>query len=96
MTQKGYMSDFYKQFEEVNKKLDKANNTTSKSSYADNLSSLLMDGENAKAAMDFVEKYKIKTDNAISNYILLNNSGQATKNYNSGYLSSSSRHIRPL
>ena len=27
MTQKGYMSDFYKQFEEVNKKLDKANNT---------------------------------------------------------------------
>lgn len=27
MTSKGYMNDFYKQFEEVNKKLDKANNT---------------------------------------------------------------------
>lgn len=27
MTAKGYMNDFYKQFEEVNKKLDKANNT---------------------------------------------------------------------
>lgn len=27
MTPKGYMNDFYKQFEEVNKKLDKANNT---------------------------------------------------------------------
>lgn len=27
MTTKGYMNDFYKQFEEVNKKLDKANNT---------------------------------------------------------------------
>ena len=27
MTSKGYMNDFYRQFEEVNKKLDKANNT---------------------------------------------------------------------
>lgn len=27
MTTKGYMNDFYKQFEEVNEKLDKANNT---------------------------------------------------------------------
>lgn len=27
MTSKGYMNDFYKQFEELNKKLDKANNT---------------------------------------------------------------------
>ena len=27
MTQKGYTNDFYKQFEELNKKLDKANNT---------------------------------------------------------------------
>ena len=27
MTQKGYINDFYKQFEELNKKLDKANNT---------------------------------------------------------------------
>ena len=29
MTQKGYMSDFYKQFEELNRKLDKANETIS-------------------------------------------------------------------
>ena len=27
MTAKGYVNDFYKQFEELNKKLDKANNT---------------------------------------------------------------------
>ncbi len=27
MTSKGYINDFYKQFEELNKKLDKANNT---------------------------------------------------------------------
>lgn len=27
MTQKGYINDFYKQFEELNKKLDTANNT---------------------------------------------------------------------
>lgn len=27
MTTKGYVNDFYKQFEELNKKLDKANNT---------------------------------------------------------------------
>ena len=27
MTQKGYINDFYKQFEELNKKLDKANYT---------------------------------------------------------------------
>ena len=27
MTTKGYMNDFNKQFEEVNEKLDKANNT---------------------------------------------------------------------
>ena len=27
MTQKGCTNDFYKQFEELNKKLDKANNT---------------------------------------------------------------------
>lgn len=27
MTQKGYMNDFYRQFEELNRKLDKANNT---------------------------------------------------------------------
>ena len=31
MTQKGYMSDFYKQFEELNRKLDKANETISNS-----------------------------------------------------------------
>ena len=67
--------------------IDKANNTSSKSSYADNLSSLLMDGENAKEAMDFVEKYKIQTDNAISNYILLNNEANmlAYTNRNKAY-----------
>ena len=27
MTQVGYINDFYKQFEELNKKLDKANST---------------------------------------------------------------------
>lgn len=27
MTSKGYINNFYKQFEELNKKLDKANNT---------------------------------------------------------------------
>lgn len=27
MTSKGYINDFYKQFEELNKKLDNANNT---------------------------------------------------------------------
>lgn len=27
MTSKGYINDFYKQFEELNKKLDKVNNT---------------------------------------------------------------------
>ncbi len=27
MTQRGYMNDFYRQFEELNRKLDKANNT---------------------------------------------------------------------
>ena len=27
MTTKGYVNDFYRQFEELNKKLDKANNT---------------------------------------------------------------------
>ena len=27
MTQKGYINDFYKQFEELNRKLDKANET---------------------------------------------------------------------
>jgi len=27
MTSRGYVNDFYKQFEELNKKLDKANNT---------------------------------------------------------------------
>ena len=27
MTSTGYINDFYRQFEEVNKKLDKANNT---------------------------------------------------------------------
>ena len=27
MTTKGYVNDFYKQFEELNKKLDKANST---------------------------------------------------------------------
>lgn len=30
MTQRGYINDFYKQFEELNKKLDKANDTISK------------------------------------------------------------------
>ena len=29
MTQKGYINDFYKQFEELNRKLDKANETIS-------------------------------------------------------------------
>ena len=29
MTTKGYVNDFYRQFEELNKKLDKANNTIS-------------------------------------------------------------------
>ena len=29
MTQKGYINDFYKQFEELNKKLDQANETIS-------------------------------------------------------------------
>ena len=27
MTTKGYVNDFYREFEELNKKLDKANNT---------------------------------------------------------------------
>lgn len=33
MTSKGYINDFYKQFEELNKKLDKANNTISSMSF---------------------------------------------------------------
>ena len=33
MTSKGYVNDFYKQFEELNKKLDKANDTISRLSF---------------------------------------------------------------
>lgn len=67
--------------------IDKANDATTKSLYANNLSLLLMDGDNAKAAKDFVEKYKTQTGNAFSNYVLLNNEANnlAYKNRDKAY-----------
>lgn len=50
----------------------KANNEASKSSYALNLSSLLIDGNNVKFALDFVDKYEPKSDNPIEHYTFLN------------------------
>lgn len=52
--------------------IDKANNTTSKSSYADNMSPLLVDGNNVKVALDFIEKFKPESDNPIDHYTYLN------------------------
>lgn len=54
------------------KAIEKTNDNNTKSSYAINLSSLLVDGNNVKSALDFVEKYEPKTDNPIEHYSFLN------------------------
>ena len=47
------------------KAIDKTDDRNTKSSYAVNLSSLLVDDNNVKVALDFVDKYKPKSDNPI-------------------------------
>ena len=54
------------------KAISKTDDWKSKSSYARNLSSLLVDGNNVKVALDSVEKYKPKSDNPIDHYTYLN------------------------
>ena len=65
MTQKGYMSDFYKQFEEVNKKLDKANNTILNMSLT--ISEL---NENNKNLLKELEETILKLVTILSKYFL--------------------------
>lgn len=54
------------------KAIDKTDDRNTKSSYAVNLSSLLVDDNNVKVALDFVDKYKPKSDNPIDHYTFLN------------------------
>ena len=54
------------------KAIDKTDDRNTKSSYAVNLSSLLVDDNNVKVALDFVDKYKSKSDNPIDHYTFLN------------------------
>ena len=54
------------------KAIDKTNDRNTKSSYAVNLSSLLVDDNNVKVALDFVDKYEPETDNPIDQYTFLN------------------------
>ena len=62
------------------KAIDKTDDQNTKSSYAVNLSSLLVDENNVKAALDFVDKYKPKTDNPIDHYTFLNNKANILAN----------------
>lgn len=54
------------------KAIEKTDDRNTKSSYAVNLSSLLVDDNNVKVALDFVDKYEPKTDNPIDHYTFLN------------------------
>ena len=54
------------------KAIDKTDDRNTKSSYAVNLSSLLVDGNDVKVALDFVDKYEPKSDNPINHYTFLN------------------------
>ena len=54
------------------KAIDKADDRNTKSLYAVNLSSLLVDENNEKVALDFLDKYEPKTDNPIDHYTFLN------------------------
>ena len=54
------------------KAIDKADDRNTKSSYAVNLSSILIDENKVKAALDFVDKHEPKTDNPIDHYSFLN------------------------
>ena len=54
------------------KAIDKTDDRNTKSSYAVNLSSLLVDGNDVKVALDFVDKYEPKSDNPIDHYTFLN------------------------
>ena len=54
------------------KAIDKTDDRNTKSSYAFNLSSLWVDDNNVKVALDFVDKYKPKSDNPIDHYTFLN------------------------
>ena len=55
------------------KAINKTDDRNTKSSYAVNLSSLWVNGNNVKAALDFVDKYKpLKTDNPVVHYTFLN------------------------
>lgn len=63
MTTKGYVNDFYKQFEELNKKLDKANSTIFNMSLTiselnENNRKLTKELENAKKIKNYYLKLK--------------------------------------
>lgn len=54
------------------KAIGKTDDRNTKSSYAVNLSSLLVDENNVKVALDFVDKYEPQKDNPIALYTFLN------------------------
>ena len=54
------------------KAIDKTDDRNTKSLYTLNLSPLLVDGNNVKVALDFLDKYEPKTDNPIDHYTFLN------------------------
>lgn len=62
------------------KAMDLTDDANTKSSYAVNLSNLLIDGSNAKAALEFVEKYVPKTENPIDHYTFLNTKANILSN----------------
>ena len=76
MTSKGYMNDFYKQFEEVNKKLDKANTTIFNMSLTINELS-----ENNKNLLKELEKSNKKVQELLlENERLKNNNNKDSSN----------------
>lgn len=54
------------------KAIDSTDDKNNKSSYALNLSSILVTGNNVKVALDFVDKYEPKLDTPIDHYTFLN------------------------
>ena len=54
------------------KAIENTEDRNDKSTYAINMSSLLVDGINAKPALEFVEKYQPKTNNPVDHYNFIN------------------------
>lgn len=62
------------------KAIEKTDDRDTKSLYAINLASLLVDDNNVKVALDYVDKYKPRTDNPIDLYTFLNSKANILAN----------------